>query len=98
MGEIRRLCDQLACQSMCTRGQAWILPLHSSISPQEQRRAFEIPPPGVRKIVVATNIAETSLTIPDVTIVVDSGKLKVRSFPTSGSLNEYSQSLLNASL
>ncbi len=36
-----------------------------------------MPPSGVRKIVVATNIAETSLTIPDVTIVIDSGKLKV---------------------
>lgn len=77
MGEIRRLCDQLTCQSAFQGGQAWILPLHSSISPQEQRRAFEVPPLGVRKIVVATNIAETSLTIPDVTIVVDSGKLKV---------------------
>lgn len=77
MGEIRRLCDQLSCQSAFQGGQAWILPLHSSISPQEQRRAFEVPPPGIRKIVVATNIAETSLTIPDVTIVVDSGKLKV---------------------
>lgn len=77
MGEIRRLCDALSCQAQCRSGQAWILPLHSSISPKDQRRAFEVPPAGVRKIVVATNIAETSLTIPDVTIVVDSGKLKV---------------------
>jgi hypothetical protein len=38
------------------------------------------PPPGIRKIVVATNIAETSVTIEDVVFVVDSGKLKERRF------------------
>lgn len=83
IGEIRRLCESLGCQPFCQNGQAWIVPLHSSISPQEQRRAFKVPPAGsgIRKIVVATNIAETSLTIPDVTIVVDSGKLKVKICP-----------------
>ena len=55
-----------------------VLPLHSSVSPQEQRRVFERPPGGTRKVVLATNIAETSLTIEDVVYVVDSGKLKVR--------------------
>lgn len=54
-----------------------VLPLHSSISPQEQRRVFERPPGDTRKVVLATNIAETSLTIEDVVYVVDSGKLKV---------------------
>ena len=54
-----------------------VLPLHSSVSPQEQRRVFERPPGGTRKVVLATNIAETSLTIEDVVYVVDSGKLKV---------------------
>ena len=55
-----------------------VLPLHSSISPQEQRRVFERPPGDTRKVVLATNIAETSLTIEDVVYVVDSGKLKVQ--------------------
>ena len=39
---------------------------------------FERPPGGTRKVVLATNIAETSLTIEDVVYVVDSGKLKVQ--------------------
>ena len=55
-----------------------VLPLHSSVSPQEQRCVFERPPGGTRKVVLATNIAETSLTIEDVVYVVDSGKLKVQ--------------------
>ena len=39
----------------------------------EQRQAFRVPPRGVRKVVLATNIAETSLTIEDVVWVVDAG-------------------------
>ena len=76
-GEISRLCEQLTSHQSFRDGRRWVLPLHSNISADEQRRAFEIPPDGVRKIVVATNIAETSVTIPDVTCVIDSGKLKV---------------------
>ena len=53
----------------------WLVyPLHSSIATEDQESAFLVPPPGVRKIVLATNIAETGITIPDVTCVVDSGK------------------------
>ncbi|ETM45379.1 hypothetical protein, variant [Phytophthora nicotianae P10297] len=50
--------------------------LHSRLSAQEQRRAFMAPPYGKRKLVLATNIAETSLTIEDVVFVVDCGKSK----------------------
>ncbi|GMF15244.1 unnamed protein product [Phytophthora lilii] len=50
--------------------------LHSRLSAQEQRRAFMTPPHGKRKLVLATNIAETSLTIEDVVFVVDCGKSK----------------------
>lgn len=57
-----------------------IIPLHSTIAPEDQKRAFVRPPAGVRKIVVSTNIAETSVTIEDVVYVVDSGKLKERRF------------------
>lgn len=58
-------------------GTRWVLPLHSNIASEDQRQAFKMPPDGVRKVVVATNIAETSITIPDVVFVIDSGKLKV---------------------
>ena len=53
-----------------------ILGLHSSLSSAEQSKVFLVPPCGVRKIVLATNIAETGVTIPDVVFVIDSGRVK----------------------
>jgi len=47
--------------------------LHGSLDPREQRAAIAAPPPGVRKLVLATSIAETSLTLDGVRVVVDSG-------------------------
>jgi ATP-dependent helicase HrpB len=47
--------------------------LHGGIEPASQRKALAAPPPGKRKIVLATSIAETSVTLEDVRIVVDSG-------------------------
>ncbi|WFD42273.1 RNA helicase [Malassezia psittaci] len=48
--------------------------LHSTIAPEEQSEAFDPPPAGMRKIVLATNIAETGITIPDITCVIDTGR------------------------
>jgi hypothetical protein len=56
--------------------RSWVLPLHSTVPPEDQRRVFMRPPPGVRKIVLATNIAETAITIDDIGFVVDTGRMK----------------------
>jgi ATP-dependent RNA helicase DHX57 len=53
-----------------------VLPLHGGLPAAVQARVFERPPRGVLKVVVATNVAETSLTIDDVTVVIDTGRHK----------------------
>ncbi|CAJ1440296.1 unnamed protein product [Effrenium voratum] len=59
-----------------TKDGLWVLPLHSMISVNEQRLVFKRPPSGARKVVVTTNIAETSITIDDVEYVIDCGRHK----------------------
>ena len=57
-----------------------VLPLHGAMPTADQREIFDPPPAGVRKIVLATNIAETSITIDDVVHVVDAGKSKEKTY------------------
>jgi ATP-dependent RNA helicase DHX57 len=56
------------------------LPLHASLTPAEQRQVFPPPPGGKRKVIAATNVAETSITIEDVVCVIDTGRVKETSF------------------
>ena len=71
-GEIRRCMDEIAARDYGERLR--VLPLYGELRPEDQRAVFE--PCAVRKVIVATNIAETSLTIPGVCIVIDSGLVK----------------------
>lgn len=54
----------------------YILPLYSLLSNEQQLKVFQPPPEGSRLVIVATNVAETSLTIPGIKYVVDAGRVK----------------------
>lgn len=70
-----------AAKTYSQQTKSWIvLPLHSALSVDEQDKVFDIAPEGVRKCIVSTNIAETSVTIDGVRFIVDSGKVKEMSF------------------
>ncbi|ORZ15288.1 P-loop containing nucleoside triphosphate hydrolase protein [Absidia repens] len=76
--EIKRCVEALhSTLSSSSSGRSYeILPLHANLSPQEQTRVFKPVKKGVRKIVVTTNVAETSITIEGVVYVIDSGRVK----------------------
>jgi ATP-dependent helicase HrpB len=80
--EIRRVLGEL-------RGRVGadvrLLPLHGGLPAAEQDAALAPPPPGVRHVVVSTDLAESSLTVPGVRVVVDSGLAREPRFdPASG--------------
>ncbi|KAF8446044.1 P-loop containing nucleoside triphosphate hydrolase protein [Boletus edulis BED1] len=75
LAEIRRMIDLLSDHPSFGQESLFrVYPLHSTLSSENQNAVFDVPPAGTRKIVVATNIAETGITIPDITCVIDSGK------------------------
>jgi ATP-dependent helicase HrpB len=76
--EIRRVLARLQSSSL---GSEWLLaPLFGNLSKEEQDQAITPAPAGRRKIVLATNIAETSLTIEGIRVVVDSGFMRAPRF------------------
>lgn len=66
-----------------------ILPLYSSLPQEQQMKVFEKIPSDKRLIVIATNVAETSLTIPGIRYVVDSGRCKKREFKSGLSFSTF---------
>ncbi|OZY40814.1 ATP-dependent helicase HrpB [Pseudomonas fragi] len=82
--EIRRVNQQLA-DALGSRSNILLCPLHGELDLAAQRAAIEPAPKGQRKVVLATNIAETSLTIDGVRVVIDAGLARVPRFdPGSG--------------
>lgn len=69
INEITKLSDRLRTNGAFR--SLLVVPLHSSLSSRDQKLIFAPPPSGKRKVVLATNIAETSITIADVTVVID---------------------------
>jgi ATP-dependent helicase HrpB len=79
--EIRKARE--ACAAIATEHDALLLPLHGDLSPAEQDRA--VGPSTQRKVILATNVAESSVTIDGVVAVVDSGLARVaQQAPWSG--------------
>jgi ATP-dependent helicase HrpB len=82
VGEINRALTHLQNKSL---PHVCIVTLHGGLEPREQDQALAPPPQGFRKIVLSTSIAETSLTIPGVQIVVDCGQSRRAAYePDSG--------------
>ena len=77
--DISTMCD-LVSQDQVLGKETSIVILHSQIGSAESKKAFQQPPRGQRKIVLATNVAETGVTIPDIVYVVDTGKVKLKTF------------------
>mmetsp|Transcript_9650 Transcript_9650/g.33920 ORF Transcript_9650/g.33920 Transcript_9650/m.33920 type:complete len:1154 (-) Transcript_9650:29-3490(-) len=78
-GEIADVTTEIARDAFLA-AKCWVAPLHGSIESSKQRHAFAAPPLGKWKVVVATNVAETSVTIPDVSFVIDCGLEKQMAF------------------
>ncbi|WP_338473925.1 ATP-dependent helicase HrpB [Pseudomonas sp. MS646] len=95
--EIRRVHQQLA-DALGEGGNVLLCPLHGELDLAAQRAAIDPAPPGQRKVVLATNIAETSLTINGVRVVVDAGLARVPRFdPGSGMTRLDTQRISRAS-
>ncbi|THH12553.1 hypothetical protein EW146_g7588 [Bondarzewia mesenterica] len=67
----------------------YIVPLYSLLSNEKQMRVFQPPPPGHRLVVVSTNVAETSLTIPGIRYVVDCGRAKERRYNVANGIQAF---------
>ncbi|XP_028307200.1 putative ATP-dependent RNA helicase DHX57 [Gouania willdenowi] len=86
MAEIRILEEKLQSNTMFNNkgsSRCVVYPLHSLLSNEEQEAIFSRPPDGVKKIIISTNITETSVTNDDVVYVIDPGKMKKKTYDAS---------------
>ncbi|KYC16551.1 ATP-dependent helicase [Pseudomonas sp. ABFPK] len=95
--EIRRVHQSLQ-EALGERPEVLLCPLHGELDLDAQRAAIDPAPEGLRKVVLATNIAETSLTIDGVRVVIDAGLARVPRFdPGSGMTRLDTQRISRAS-
>ncbi|XP_065000042.1 ATP-dependent RNA helicase DEAH13 [Musa acuminata AAA Group] len=81
--------------SSLSAGPLYVLPLYAMLPASSQLRVFEEVPEGERLVVVATNVAETSLTIPGIKYVVDTGKEKIKDYNHSNGMATYEVSWIS---
>ncbi|KAJ7095872.1 P-loop containing nucleoside triphosphate hydrolase protein [Mycena belliarum] len=72
-----------------------IVPLYSLLPSEKQMLVFKAPPPGCRLVVVSTNVAETSLTIPGIRYVVDCGRAKERRYDIANGVQAFQVSWIS---
>ncbi|RCN44445.1 helicase protein [Ancylostoma caninum] len=85
--EVIEVCEMLSdgMERLRNVDKLWIVPCYGALPPRDQLKAFDSTPHGTRKVVVATNIAEASVTIPGIAYVVDCGFVKLRAMnPDNG--------------
>ncbi|KAM9328858.1 ATP-dependent RNA helicase DHX29 isoform 1-T1 [Gastrophryne carolinensis] len=96
LADIQQLFDLLSTDKRFhDRRRYKLIALHSILSSQDQAEAFILPPPGTRKIVLATNIAETGITIPDVVFVIDAGKTKENRYHESSQMSSLVETFIS---
>ncbi|EMS48785.1 putative ATP-dependent RNA helicase YTHDC2 [Triticum urartu] len=78
--DINQTRERLLASSFRDSSKFLVLSLHSMIPSSEQKKVFKRAPAGVRKIILSTNIAETAVTIDDIVFVLDSGRMKEKSY------------------
>lgn len=88
--EVEKVCQSLIQFSTSMKKESHdkmiVLPLYSGLSIREQLKVFDSTPYQTRKIVITTNIAETSVTIPGICYVIDCGFVKMRAFNAKSDL------------
>jgi ATP-dependent helicase HrpB len=83
-GEIRRTLESL--DPLCRQHGIGLFELHGSMDMEAQQRALRAPQSG-SCVIVSTNVAETSLTIPGVTVVIDSGQARIAAYSAQRDMN-----------
>ncbi|KAI8642814.1 P-loop containing nucleoside triphosphate hydrolase protein [Parasitella parasitica] len=90
INEIATLAEELNTYAQKTK--KWVvLMLHSSLTVEDQEKVFDSPSEGIRKCIISSNIAETSITIDGIRFIIDSGKVKEMNHDPASKLSRLSE-------